>query len=148
MLSSIYNLREISRRCLAGEPLDEELSSWLGSSLENFLSHRWSSVDEALGLRFAHGGVPWWREEAIRIRDAALRDLATCFLADLRPSAQARRVHQLSVRYASSAWRFDADVELMPTHYVGTQREFLWRAFKSGAAMPIGERQLRNILRT
>jgi hypothetical protein len=34
----------------------------------------------------------------------------------------------------------------MPERYAGTQNEYLWRAFKSGAAMPISERQLRNIL--
>lgn len=28
----------------------------------------------------------------------------------------------------------------------GTQLEYLWRAFKSGAAMPLSERHLRNIL--
>ena len=27
----------------------------------------------------------------------------------------------------------------------GTQLEYLWRAFKSGAAMPLSERQLRNL---
>jgi hypothetical protein len=34
----------------------------------------------------------------------------------------------------------------MPETYEGTPLEFLWRAFKSGAPMPIGERQLRRIL--
>jgi hypothetical protein len=34
----------------------------------------------------------------------------------------------------------------MPPRYRGTEREFVWRAFKSGAPMPLGERQLRNIV--
>ena len=34
----------------------------------------------------------------------------------------------------------------MPPDYADTQKECLWRAFKSGAPMPIGERQLRNVL--
>ena len=34
----------------------------------------------------------------------------------------------------------------MPPRYRGTQKECLWRAFKAGAAMPLSERQLRNIL--
>ncbi len=34
----------------------------------------------------------------------------------------------------------------MPPRYSDTQNEYLWRAFKSGAAMPISERQLRSIL--
>ena len=29
----------------------------------------------------------------------------------------------------------------------GSMRELVWSAFKSGAVMPVGERQLRNILR-
>jgi hypothetical protein len=34
----------------------------------------------------------------------------------------------------------------MPTEHGGKPRELLWRAFKSGAPMPIGERQLRHIM--
>ena len=34
----------------------------------------------------------------------------------------------------------------MPTHYRGRPKAHLWRAFKAGAAMPIGERHLRSIL--
>lgn len=72
MLASIEKLREISHRCLNDQPLDAELSNWLGNSLQEFLEHSCRTIDEAFGLRFARGGVPWWREEAIRLRDAAL----------------------------------------------------------------------------
>jgi hypothetical protein len=34
----------------------------------------------------------------------------------------------------------------MPPQYRGTAKAHLWRAFKAGAAMPIGERHLRSIL--
>lgn len=146
MLMTIENLREITRRCSAGKPLDKELARWLGSSLASFLDHRCHSVDAALGLRFPQGGVPWWREEAIRARDAALRDLAALFCAEGSTAAKAKRVHTLMVRYAASAWRHDRDREAMPERYVGAPQEYLWRAFTSGAAVPIGERQLRNIL--
>ena len=146
MQSKINNLKAIARRCLAGKPLNRGLSRWLGTALENFLNHRTRSVDDALGLRFAQGGVPWWREAAIRKRDAALRQLAGHFYPRLCPSAQAKRIWQTSIRFAASAWRFDRNRENMPQHYVGKVTEYLWRAFKSGAAMPIGERQLRRIL--
>ena len=33
MLPEIENLREIARRCQAGEPLDDDQSRWLGASL-------------------------------------------------------------------------------------------------------------------
>ena len=146
MLSSIQNLREITRLCHAGEPLDQDLSRWLGNSLQDFLDHRCRSIDAALGLRFAQGGIPWWREEAIRARDAALRQLVARYFAALNTSTRAREVFRLSIRYAGSAWRHDRERETMPHHYAGTGHENLWRAFQSGAAMPIGERQLRTIL--
>ncbi len=146
MFSSICNLRDIARLCLAGEPLDDELSRWLGTSLEDFLTQQCRSIDEALGLRFPQGGIPWWREEGIRERDAALRELGESIRDDLSPCAKARQIATLSTRYAASAWRFDQDRHDMPGHYTGTPKAFLWRAFKSGATMPIGERQLRNIL--
>jgi hypothetical protein len=143
MQASIENLRAISHKCLNDN--DDRLR-WLGRSLEDFLTHRCRSVDEALGLRFPRGGVPWWREEAIRKRDAALRELAARFCRGLSISAQARLVRALSVRYGASAWRFDRAQRVMPSRYAGGTHECLWRAFSSEAPMPISERQLRNIL--
>jgi hypothetical protein len=46
----------------------------------------------------------------------------------------------------ASAWRIDRNYEDMPPAYAGTPKEFLWQAFQSGAPMPLGERQLRNIV--
>jgi hypothetical protein len=146
MLPNIKNLREISRRCQTGQPLDPDLAVWLGSSLEKFLEQRCHTVDEALGLRFAQGGVPWWREEAIRLRDEALRALAQRVAPGGSTAAKAKGVYRLALRYAASAWRFDREREAMPATYFGTPNEMLWRAFKSGAAMPLGERQLRTVL--
>jgi hypothetical protein len=146
MLTEINNLREIARRCLANEPLDESLSNWLGASLSAFLCHNCQSIDDALGLRSPQGGVPWWMEEAIRERDSALRQLAEDFYDEMSVSAQSRRVRQRAVRYAASAWRYDRERMELPEVYRGTEKELLWRAFKSGAAMPISDRQLRNIL--
>ncbi len=146
MLNSIEKLREITRRCQAGEPLTHELSRWLGHSLRQFLDHRCHSVDLALGLRFPKGGIPWWREEAIRKRDSALRELAKRFHDGLSPCAQAREICTKARRYAACAWRHDRNRHEIPAHYLGTVKEYLWSAFASGAAMPICERQLRNVL--
>ena len=146
MLSSIKQLRAISRFCLEGEQLPEDLLQWLGSSLEQFLSHRVVSIEEAFGLCSGRGGVPWWREEAMRLRDAVLRALAETHLKDLSLSQQARKIHDLSVGYAGTAWRFDRDKAEMPKFYENTPKKFLWQAFKSGAPMPIGERHLRTVL--
>jgi hypothetical protein len=146
MLPNIRNLREISRRCQTGQPLDADLAIWLGASLDKFLEQRCHSVDEALGLRFAQGGVPWWRVEAIRLRDEALRALAVRIAPEESTAAKAKSIYRLALRYAASAWRFDRERDAMPEAYQGTPNELLWRAFKSGAAMPLGERQLRTVL--
>jgi len=144
--TTIEQLRDISQRCRAREQLSAEQLSWLGQVLSDFLSQRCHSVDEAFGLRFARGGVPWWREEAMRKRDAALRELASRHFAGLSVSAQASAIRLLAVRYAGSTWRFDRDRQSLPDGYAGGAHEWLWRAFYSGAPMPIGERQLRHVL--
>lgn len=146
MLQEIENLKEIRRRCLAGEELDPELSQWFAHCLEDYLSQRCGHLDEALGLRGAQGGVPWWQEEAIRRRNAALDDLAALLPRTGSAAARARRINRLCAHYAASSWIRDRERDEMPPSYAGKPKACLWRAFKSGAVMPIGERQLRNIL--
>lgn len=146
MLATIESLRDIRRRCMDREPLSREQSEWLGRALAAFLDHRSPTVDAALGLAFPRGGVPWWLEEAMRKRNAALRALAAACFPDHCPSAQSERVWEMTHRYAASAWRFDSHRADMPAHYAGTPKQYLWQAFVSGAAMPLGKRQLRSIL--
>ncbi len=146
MLGTIANLRLVAKRCREGQRLEGELARWLSDGLETFLSHRVHSLHEALGLRMPKGGVPWWREEAIRKRDAALRQLAAICLGGLSVTAQARAVGRLARRYAASAWRFDRERDVMPVGYADKMQQWIWIAFKSGAPMPLGERQLRQIL--
>lgn len=145
-MMAIKNLRQIVERCHQGQPLDEELSEWLVSSISLFLNHTCKTVDEALGLKSPQGGVPWWREEAIRRRDDSLRKLAHRFYEGFAPSGRAKEIRTLADRYAATSWRFDRERSDMPANYLDTPKELLWQAFKSGATMPIGERQLRNIL--
>jgi hypothetical protein len=146
MLRTIEQLGEIARRCKEGKPLTEELSAWLAKGLEEFLAHNARSLDEALGMRAVRGGMPWWREAANRQRDEALRALGERHFGHLSMTASAERIACLAGRYASSAWRFDRKRTAMPDSYRGTPAEHLWSAFKSGAPMPIGKRQLRTIL--
>lgn len=146
MLQEIENLREICRCCSAGEELDPHLSEWLASSLEDYLNQRCGHLDEAFGLRGAQGGVPWRLEEAIRKRNAALGDLAGMLPRSGSAAARARRINELCNGYAGNSWIRDRKRDEMPQGYAGTPKACLWRAFKSGAAMPISDRQLRNIL--
>ena len=146
MLATISALRDISRRCLAAEPLTPEQSQLLGVSLTRFIEHECPSLEDALGLRFPRGGVPWWREEAIRTRNAALRDLAARFYGGHAVSAQANRIWLLTSRYGASTWRFDRARDAMPEAYAGTEKQYVWLAFAAGAPMPVCERHLRTIL--
>src|SRR5262245_47316787 len=109
MLKNIQQLREIAKICVSGKPLDPKYARWLGSVLNEYLSQHVRSIDDAMGLRSARGGVPWWMEEAMRKRDQALRRLAEQFATHLGSSAQARYIYQLAIRYAASAWRFDRE---------------------------------------
>jgi hypothetical protein len=146
MLQSIYNMRTLAELCRSHEPLPEPLACWLATSLQSFLDCRCASLNEAFGVRNPRGGVTWRVEASIRIRDAALRSLATNYYADLSVSAQSDRIHKLASRYAAASWRFDRERHEMPFFYRGTPQECLWEAFKSGAIMPLGGRQLRTIL--
>ena len=145
-MHSIDNIRVLAQLCRSRQPLPESLSAWLANSLQSFLDQRVPSLNDAFGIRNARGGIPWRVEASNRARDAALRTLAMHFLCDLSISAQAKRIHQMTVRYAAGNWRFDRDCEAMPPGYAGQAQEYIWRAFKSGATMPLCTRQLRTIL--
>lgn len=148
MPASIDRLRSVRESCLAGKPLEGELALWLAQSLDSYLTRQATSIDEALGLALPKGGLPWWREEAMRVRDAALREYALRYHGHLAISARARAVAQAAQRYAASTWRHDRMRPEMPEIYHGTAKELLWRAFASGAAIPSSERQIRNILQS
>lgn len=146
MLASIDNMRTVAKLCRTREPLPDTLAVWLATSLQSFLDQRSESLNDAFGVRNARGGVPWRTEASMRTRDEALRRLAAEHFGGLTRSAQATRIQQLSARYAASSWRFDRAPEEMPRAYQATPHEWLWRAFKSGATMPLGARHLRTIL--
>lgn len=146
MQIAIERLRQVSDLCQEGKPLDENLAAWFGNCLRDFLERRTGSFEEAFGLPSCRGGVPWWKEDRMRRRDRALRMLAECLPRDIPVSQLSREIHQMAKRYAASAWRFDRERDEMPDAYAGTPKEHLWEAFQSGAPMPLGERQIRNIV--
>lgn len=146
MRTTIDRLRDVSSFCRQGALLPPDLAGWLAGGIERFLDREARDLDGALGLIQAQGGIPWWREDAIRRRDAALRRLRQATCPDAGITARARRIAEVLRRYAAAAWRTDRERAAMPVSYAGTAQEHLWHAFKSGAAMPLGERQLRTIL--
>ena len=146
MTTTIDRLRNVSSLCRQGTPLPPDLAGWLATGIDRFLGREARDLDGALGLIQAQGGIPWWREDAIRRRDAALRLLWQAVCPEAGITARARRIAELLRRYAGSTWRRDRARIAMPDEYSGTAHELLWHAFKTGAAMPLGERQLRTIL--
>lgn len=146
MSMAIERLQQVSDLCQRGEPLDDELAAWFGRCLRRFLDRGAATFEEAFDMPACRGGMPWWKEARVRQRDAALRALSRSLPEELSTGARAREIHTRAVRYAASAWRLDRRAGEMPCAYAGTPREHLYRAFRSGAPMPLGERQLRNII--
>ncbi len=143
-LTAVEKLRRLVPVLEAG---DAE-ARWLAECLCNYFdgAERGLTADMALDLSPMPGAAAWWTAEAIEARDAALRDLATLFWPGRKVASQAFQIARLASRYATAAWRFDRDRPEMPARYVGTEAEHLWMAFKSGATMPLGKRQLQAVL--
>ena len=146
MLVNIETLHAIHTRCAGDHPLTADLRAWLAESLGRYLEHDCDNLNEAFGVIQGHGGVPWWRERAIRIRDAALRELSGAHFPELSVYSRAKAIAGLSERYATTAWPRDRQCDTMPERYRGTPKEPLWRAFRSEAKMPVSERRLRTLL--
>lgn len=91
-------------------------------------------------------GVPWWKAEGIAKRDAALRELYQRFHSDAAPWRAAGEIERQTKIYETGRWRRDKDRNEMPAAYSPHDQEYLWRAFKSGAQMPVARRRLLDIL--
>lgn len=146
MLGNIETLHAIHHRYANDQPLTSELRSWLAESLGRYLEHDCDNLNEAFGVIQGHGGVPWWRERAIRQRDAALRALSREFFGDISVYSRAKAIAEISERYQTTCWPRDRLLDEMPERYCGTPKEHLWRAFRSDAKMPVSERRLRTLL--
>jgi hypothetical protein len=144
MLPEVRKLREIVW-CRHGVPLDVEPRRWLATSFQNFLDHPFLSVHDAPGLHAPKGGVPWWLEEGLCERNAALREMAERFYPTASASRQACLIRAAALHHAASAWLHDRNNSEMPAHYRATPKECLWWAFMSQAPMPVGEREPRSI---
>ncbi len=145
--TALTSIRKLRRLAAALEAGDAD-SKWLASRLRQYLdgAERGLTIEMAVGLSPPPGQAAWWTLEAVQVRDAALQELAEHFWPERTPGAQARAIEQLALRYFAASWRFDCDRADMPERYGGTATEPLWRAFKSGATMPLKWRQIANIL--
>ena len=143
-LASIAGLRRLAAALVDGD----DDARWLASRLRNYFADapRGLTVDMAFDLAPMPGTNAWWTDLAIETRDAALRTMAIRFWPDRGVASQAYQIERRASRYAASSWRFDRERSDMPECYVGTDMECLWRAFASGATMPLSKRQLQTIL--
>jgi hypothetical protein len=145
-LDPLNNLRVVLEACQAGGAVDGSLALWLATALETFLDHSCETLEEAFGLRNGQGGVSWRVAASMAVRDAELKSLARAHFPKLPVASQAQAIHVMCERYAATQWRFDRLSKTMPAAYRGTPKEHVWRAFQSGATMPLCTRRLRSIL--
>ncbi len=146
MCEPIENMQQVADLCIVGERLPADVSVWLGRSLRAYLDKQAETLNEAFGIQNPRGGVDWRHAACIARRDKALRALADENFQNMRITAKARTVLELTNRYAATAWRLDRNKFEMPQSYRNRPTRWLWIAFKSGATMPVGSRQLISIL--
>lgn len=146
MLKNIERLECIRSYCAAGEPMPSELSTWLSDAIERFIALECRNLEEAFEIHRYRGGVPWWRERALYRRDCELNQLYRRFFACLPVGSAAKEIHTLSARYETTVWPRDRKQPEMPAHYAGTPKAHLWKAFRSGAKMPLSRRRLTTLL--
>ena len=146
MRNPIQALDQLHKLCAENQPIPNDLRCWLAQSLEGFLENNFKTLNEAFGIIQDHGGIPWWRERAIRLRDEALREMARIHFPEGSVTTRAKAIAQQSERYATTNWPRDRQNEEMPSRYVEAPLHYIWLAFKSGAKMPVSQRHLRTLL--
>jgi hypothetical protein len=143
-LDAIEDLRRATAVLLAS---GDEAGDRVGARLADYTAHAPAGADLLVCLGLASvAGETWFQVDARHQRDAALRELARQFYPDKKVGGRASEIERAAGRYAASAWRFDKAREEMPAHYSGTISEWLWKAFASGAAMPLKKRRLESVL--
>ena len=127
-----------------GADMPPEVSVWLHDGIARWTAGEATTLDAALGLKARGVSSPYGRYIQ-HVRDDALRKAFHCTegtttkarLADLRACIRAFDGRGVWLRYR--------DYREPPDHLAPIQRE-LFRAFKSGAAIPRSDAQLRRIV--
>jgi hypothetical protein len=131
-----------------GAALPEELLIWLARVLGAKDHRRAANEGAAPGLAGALPADGAAAHIAARhaARNAVLRALAQRFFPGVPVSIQAALIAVRAERYAQAQWPRYRDRARIPARDRHTPDEYLWAAFKSGAPMPLGKRDLRRIL--
>ena len=131
-------------RAFAVDPSDTHVAAWVATRIAEYLEHaaEGRTLDEALGLKPGRGEASWWRLEAMKARDAAIKRFAQPF-ADEPVAEQARRVLVAADRYRRGRWRFDQGGE---GRYDDPQTQALYRLMTATRGRVPGERTVRDVL--
>lgn len=142
----IDDVREVAARLRAGELGDVGLR--FACRLDAYLEHAPTgmTLDQAIGVKPASGGSPWWIENSERRRDEILRAYMQRF-CNGSPEALGGEMRS----YERGQWKRDRRLPEMPPAYPGTPRELLYLAYRENESiapdgMPTSGRQLRRRL--
>ena len=146
-IESVEKLRELLAVAESGQLA--ALGTWLLPRLENYLTNapHGTTLDEALDLTVAPGGLPWWRQEELDQRNVAFRDLAKKHFGNLDLNGQADEILRAARRYRGGRWRFDRSTEFNSKKYADLRSQLLYEAFWHGDGdVPDSKRQICRIL--
>ena len=146
-LASIRKLRRLAVALAEGRVPDAGDATWLANGFKQYLgaAERGETLEAVFDLAPGPGGVTWFDFDRRALRDAVLCEMAERFWPECKVGRQAREIERRASRYAAAAWRFDSERLAMPARYIGTELEYLWRAFRAGG-MPLKRRQLERVL--
>ena len=136
------------RRLAEVAPLLGADGEWLAEALARYLAEAPDglTLDAACGVARDPGRDPWWRTEARRRRDDAIRAMARLHFAGMSTHRAAIAITEAARRYEATSWRRDRTFTAPPAAYTGTIRALLWHALATGQRFPSGWRQVWDIL--
>ena len=147
-LDQIALLRRLADRGRAGELGADGVQLAAGLDCYFERARLGVTLEEALGVKPAPGGDPFWQVEDRWHRDCLLWEYAKKFLPG--GSAAAGELGDELRRYNRGAWARDRRQPEMPAAYAGRPRELLFRAFRAtelfAGSMPMSRKRLAVIL--
>jgi hypothetical protein len=140
-------LVEIASAAASGRAVAVADGRWMADTLAAYVGADADgcTLDDVFGFGAIQGKRSWRQVRNVAMRDEAIRDLAREKFAGICPAAAAREISRLLSRYETTQWRVDRDQPAEFARQLTSPRAHLFRALKSGAAMP-GFRRLQDIL--
>jgi hypothetical protein len=125
------------------DPTINDIAEWLAALAFHSGDQRYKRACRELQRPSAGQRSPA-TEEALRIRDEAIREMATFYQGSRWSRCQ--EVHKALRHYETTAWRLvDRHLEEMPTAYRGTPFAEAFRVLRAGQGVP-GPRRLHAII--